>query len=149
MSSQERSPTTSPSAEETSTSYSSSGYQSTPANPLLDDEFVIVDLEDEPCVGPAPVRRWSCSLPRVRFHSSSPEEGVDIAMGESGLAADQPLTVAEQMQRTVVRVPRHVALRYKTGDTWSEVTYRDYYYQCITAAKSFIKVRQACMRVAG
>lgn len=108
-----------------------------------DDEFVMVELMDEMLQErSAPARQWSCSLPRVRVHSCNPAEGVDIAMGESGLAASEPLTAGELMQRTVMRVPHHIALRYKTGDTWNDITYREYYNQCIAAAKSFIKVRR-------
>ena len=89
-------------------------------------------------------RRWSCSVPRMRYYSSDPAEGVDIAMGESGLAAEEPITVGEMMQRTVVRVPRHVALRYKAMGSWRDVTYREYYNQCVSAAKAFIKVSCFC-----
>jgi long-chain-fatty-acid--CoA ligase ACSBG len=133
--------------EEECTSCSVTGRQSTPdrqqrRHEQLDDleEFVVVELVDEALQGAVPARRWTCSLPRVRFHTSNPAETVDIAMEESGLAACEPLTVGQLMQRTVVRVPHRVALRYKTRDTWKDVTYRDYYNQCIAAAKSFIKL---------
>ena len=105
------------------------------------EEFVVVELVDLALHGAAPARQWTCSLPRVRFHTSNPAEGVDIAMEESGLGAAEPLTVGELVQRTVMRVPHHVALRYKTRGVWRDVTYRDYYNQCIAAAKSFLKVR--------
>ena len=135
--------------EEEWTSCSVSSSQSTPdrqrhqqQKEQQDDpeEFVVVELVDEALQEAAPARRFTCSLPRVRFHTSNPAERIDIAMEESGLAADEPLTVGQLVQRTVVRVPHHVALRYKTRGAWKNVTYRDYYNQCITAAKSFLKV---------
>ena len=133
--------------EEECTSCSVTGHQSTPdrqqqqrRHEQLDDTEE-VELVDEALQGAVPTRWWTCSLPRVRFHTSDPAETVDIAMEEGGLAACEPLTVGQLMQRTVVRVPHRVALRYKTRDTWKDVTYRDYYNQCIAAAKSFIKVR--------
>ena len=117
---------------------------SLPVEDPVEDDFVMVELADGK-LQDSPLRsarrRWSCSLPRVRFATSNPEEAVDIAMGESGLAAAEPITVGEMMQRTVVRVPQHVALRYKVqGGTWRDVTYKEYYQQCIAAAKSFRKV---------
>ena len=138
---------------------SSSGYQSsagyaavvrpqkTPCqrNGDLAEDFVIVDPVEGQSPQRFPQRRWSSSIPRVRFSTSRPDEAVDIAMGESGLAAVEPLTVGEMMQRTVVRVPHHVALRYKiSGGSWRDVTYRDYYRQCLSAAKSFLKVSTQC-----
>jgi long-chain-fatty-acid--CoA ligase ACSBG len=156
MSGEERSPTSSPTTAEavSTSSSSSSGYQSASdtrqrqeeevagRREKENDDFVVVDMVDgllQETAGRA-ARRWSCSLPRVRFHSSEPARGVDIAMGESGLAAEEPLTVGEMMQRTVARVPHRAALRYKTGDTWNDVSYREYYYRCIAAAKSFLKL---------
>ena len=141
---------------------SSSGYQSsaggaadgrpqkTPCqhpshNGDLAEDFVVVDRVEGQSPQRFPQRRWSSSIPRVRYSTSRPDEAVDIAMGESGLAAAEPLTVGEMMQRTVVRVPHHVALRYKiSGGSWRDVTYRDYYRQCLSAAKSFLKVSTQC-----
>ena len=147
MSFVERPPTATPSTGEASISCSSC-----PTTPEVHrdtdpaEDFVMVELEDGQLHGRfgRANRLWS---PRVRFHTSNPEEGVDIAMGMSGLASAEPVTVPEMMQRTVSRVPRHAALRYKTGETWNDVTYRDYYNQCLSAAKSFVKVRLTlCIR---
>ena len=160
MSQEERSPSASPNTtQDVSTSCSSSsGYHSDnkhhrnrPPSPSRGkerdptDDFVVVDLVDGRPHDP-PSRRmyrsFSSSLPRVRFHTSDPSEGIDIAMGESGLAAEEPITVGEMVQRTVVRVPHHVALRYKVGQGggWRDVSYMEYYQQCISAAKAFLKV---------
>ena len=110
------------------------------------EDFVVVDLvqgqlQESPLRASRRRRpRWTSSIPRVRFSTSRPDQAVDIAMGESGLAAAEPITVGEMMQRTVVRVPQHVALRYKIRGSWRDVTYREYYSQCLSAAKSFLKV---------
>ena len=47
------------------------------------------------------------------------------------------------MKQTVSKIPDHVGIRYKNGDTWNDITYQQYYNLCISAAKSFIKVQ--CM----
>ena len=149
----------------TSSCSSSSGYQSADGkipppqkqtcqqNGDPAEDFVIVDRAEGQSPPRFPRRWWTSSIPRVRFSTSRTEEAVDIAMGESGLAAAEPLTVGEMMQRTVVRVPHHVALRYKIrggGDgagCWRDVTYRDYYLQCLSAAKSFLKVNRQLLAV--
>ena len=76
---------------------------------------------------------------RTMFRATSPLDGVDIALGQSGIAAETPITVGEMMRGTVAKIPSHFALRYKVGDTWNNVTYQQYYDLCISAAKSFIK----------
>ena len=170
MSRGEESSTPSPSAtmEDAASSCSnSSGYHSAGAGDAVDgrarrqrkeqrkqqveeddpaEDFVVVDLvqgqlQESPQRASRRRRpRWTSSIPRVRFSTSRPDQAVDIAMGESGLAAAEPITVGEMMQRTVVRVPQHVALRYKIRGSWRDVTYREYYSQCLSAAKSFLKV---------
>lgn len=77
---------------------------------------------------------------RKKCRTTSPVDGVDIAMEESGAASESPLTVGAMMQDIVSRIPDHVALRYKSEDTWNDITYKQYYDQCISAAKSFLKV---------
>ena len=93
------------------------------------------DNEDEP--KPKPQR-----LPRTKVYSINPGEGVDLAMGESGITAEEPMTVGQMFQETMGKIPDHPALRYKEGETVQVITYREYYAQVIRAAKAFLKVRR-------
>lgn len=77
---------------------------------------------------------------RIKVSTTNPAHGPDIAIGQSGITAEEPITVGELMKQTVTKIPDRVALRYKMGDTWNHVTYQQYYDHCIAAAKSFVKV---------
>lgn len=81
------------------------------------------------------------SVTRRKFRSTRPLDGVDIPLGELGVASDPPITVSEMMRRTVTKIPNHSALRYKINNSWETITYREYYNLCISAAKSFLKVQ--------
>ncbi len=69
---------------------------------------------------------------------------MDLAIGTSGLEAAEPTTVGRMFQDTVAKFPDQPAIRYKEGDVWVPLTYREYYNQCIKAAKGFLKVRSSC-----
>jgi len=101
--------------------------------PMAEGEIQDLKNEEGVPVKPKPVR--------TKVRTTDPAEGVDIAMEESGLASDEPLTVGAMMQNTVSRVPNHLALHYKTGELWNGITYQEYYDKCIAAAKSFLKVQ--------
>ena len=77
---------------------------------------------------------------RVKVWSIDPADGPDIAMEQSGISAEEPITIGQMMKNTVSKVPDRVGLRYKTGETWNDITYQQYYDQCIAVAKSFLKV---------
>lgn len=89
-------------------------------------------VEDEPKSKPLPSR--------TRVRTIVPEEGVDLAMGESGLESEEPITVGKLFQDTVKRIPAQPALKYKEDGTWKTITFSEYYDLCIKAAKSFLKV---------
>ena len=89
---------------------------------------------------PAAEQRVKSKPVRTKFRSTDPANGPDIAMGESGISADAPMTIAEMFKMTVTQVPDRIALKYKSGDTWQEVTYQQYYDLTVAAAKSFLKV---------
>lgn len=61
-------------------------------------------------------------------------------MGDSGLAAETPLTVNQMFTSAVERFGDFTALSWKEGDQQKSLSYRKYYQTCRTAAKSFIKV---------
>jgi long-chain-fatty-acid--CoA ligase ACSBG len=89
---------------------------------------------------PAAEQRVKSKPVRTKFRSTDPANGPDIAMGESGLSADAPMTIAEMFKMTVTQVPDRIALKYKSEDTWQEVTYQQYYDLTVAAAKSFLKL---------
>ena len=90
-------------------------------------------VEDEPKPKPLP--------PRTRVRTIVPEEGVDVALGESGLEAEEPVTVGKLFQDAVKRIPTNPALKYKEDGVWKTITFSGYYDLCVKAAKSFLKVR--------
>ena len=89
--------------------------------------------EEEPKPKPRPVR--------TKVRSYVPEIGVDLAIGESGIEAEEPITVGQLFKDTLEKFPTHPALRYKEDGAWKTITYTGYYDLCVKAAKSFLKVR--------
>lgn len=88
-----------------------------------------------------PTGQWlNTGMSHTKFRCTNSLDGPDIMVGQHGLPSEIPITVGEMMKQTVSKIPNSVALRYKTGDTWNNVTYQQYYDMCISAAKSFIKV---------
>ncbi|CAN9500311.1 unnamed protein product [Ophioblennius macclurei] len=65
---------------------------------------------------------------------------VKLRMGESGLAAETPLTVNQMFTAAVERFGDCVALGWKEGGQQKTMNYRDYYRTCRMAAKSFLKL---------
>jgi len=71
----------------------------------------------------------------------NPDEEVDLAIGESGIEAEEPINVGQLFKNTLKEFSTHVALKYKESGKWKAITYSEYYNHCIRAAKSFLKVR--------
>lgn len=65
---------------------------------------------------------------------------VKLRMGDSGLAAETPLTVNQMFTSAVERFGDYSALSWKEGEQLKSLNYREYYQTCRTAAKSFLKV---------
>ena len=78
---------------------------------------------------------------RTKVRTWNPDEVVDLAIGESGTEAMNPVTVGQLFKNTLERFSDHPALKYKEDGTWKEISYKEYYDLCIKAAKSFLKVR--------
>lgn len=79
-------------------------------------------------------------ISRKKIRSTDPADGVDIAMEESGAASQKPITVGAVMLDTVSKIPDHVAMCYESDGVWNDITYTQYYNQCVAAAKSFLKL---------
>ncbi|KAM3876318.1 long-chain-fatty-acid--CoA ligase ACSBG2 [Diretmus argenteus] len=65
---------------------------------------------------------------------------VKLRMGESGVAAEPPLTVNQMFTSAVERFGNFTALGWKEGEQQKSLNYREYYQACRTAAKSFLKL---------
>ena len=68
------------------------------------------------------------SLPaHTKVHTWNPGEKVDLAIGESGIEAEEPITVGQLFKDAVTRFPMHPALKYKEDGIWKTITYTGYY----------------------
>lgn len=72
--------------------------------------------------------------------TSQGDAEVKLRMGDSGLAAETPLTVNQMFASAVERFGDLTALSWKEGEQQKSLNYREYYQTCRNAAKSFIKV---------
>ena len=79
--------------------------------------------------------------PRTKVRTTNPAEGVDIAMGTEGIESVEPVTIGHVFRQTVKKYPDRDALGYKEGEEWKYIKFPEYYQLCVSAAKSFIKVR--------
>ncbi len=77
---------------------------------------------------------------REKVWTVNPGEGVDLAIGSSGMASVDPITVGQVFKNTLQNYPNRPGLRYKKGGEWMSVTFTEYYANCLSAAKSFMKV---------
>ncbi|XP_060788739.1 long-chain-fatty-acid--CoA ligase ACSBG2-like [Neoarius graeffei] len=80
------------------------------------------------------------AAPGSALWTSQRDGEVKLRMGDSGPAAEAPLTVNQLFTRTVERFGDRLALSWKEGEEWREMSYKDYYKDCRTAAKSFLKL---------
>lgn len=62
-------------------------------------------------------------------------------MAESGVGSDPPITIHELLLQAVANYGDYQALAFKKRGQWHKLTYKEYYEQCRTVAKGFIKVR--------
>ena len=65
---------------------------------------------------------------------------VKLRIGDSGVAAEPPLTVNQMFTAAVERFGDYTALSWKEGEQQKSLNYKEYYQACRTAAKSFLKV---------
>ncbi|XP_054458438.1 long-chain-fatty-acid--CoA ligase ACSBG2 [Anoplopoma fimbria] len=72
--------------------------------------------------------------------TSQGDAEVRLRMGDSGLAAETPLTTNQMFTSAVERYADYTALSWKEGEQQKSLNYREYYQTCRTAAKSFLKL---------
>lgn len=88
-----------------------------------------------------PLRPPEASLaPAERLWSADAEGAVRLKMEEAGPAADAPRTVHQMFLETVEAFGERPAVASKKDGQWQTLTWSQYYRECRTAAKSFIKV---------
>ena len=96
-----------------------------------------IEHDEDPTPTPHPGR----TKVRTKVRTWMPDEEVDLAIGEKGIEAEEPITVGQLFKNAVDRFSKHPALKYKEDGEWKSFTYAEYYNECIRAAKSFLKVR--------
>lgn len=75
-------------------------------------------------------KQWSSDINRT----------LDVQLGSEGYAAATPVTVGQLFRNTRDKFPDNVALSWKDDGSWRKMSYKEYYSQCVRAAKSFLKV---------
>nr|XP_006627278.1 PREDICTED: long-chain-fatty-acid--CoA ligase ACSBG2-like isoform X1 [Lepisosteus oculatus]XP_015195068.1 PREDICTED: long-chain-fatty-acid--CoA ligase ACSBG2-like isoform X1 [Lepisosteus oculatus]XP_015195074.1 PREDICTED: long-chain-fatty-acid--CoA ligase ACSBG2-like isoform X1 [Lepisosteus oculatus]XP_015195078.1 PREDICTED: long-chain-fatty-acid--CoA ligase ACSBG2-like isoform X1 [Lepisosteus oculatus] len=78
--------------------------------------------------------------PAEKLWSCIREEAVKLRICESGPGSEDPVTISQMFQQVVERHGDHPALCAKTNGEWEILTYKEYYLQCRSAAKSFLKL---------
>nr|XP_009665460.1 PREDICTED: long-chain-fatty-acid--CoA ligase ACSBG2 isoform X1 [Struthio camelus australis] len=65
---------------------------------------------------------------------------VKLRMDEHGIGSEKPKTIPELFDEAVKKYGNCCALSYKKDGRWMKVSYKTYYGECWTAAKSFLKL---------
>ncbi|KAJ7992961.1 hypothetical protein DPEC_G00267500 [Dallia pectoralis] len=102
-----------------------------------------VPAERHPHIEPVSTHRPdSLSLVMAESHlwTSRGDGEVKLRMGESGMAAEPPLTVDQIFKSAVEKYGDYTALGWKEGEQTKTLSYTEYYTACRTAAKSFLKL---------
>ncbi|XP_032429055.1 long-chain-fatty-acid--CoA ligase ACSBG2 isoform X1 [Xiphophorus hellerii] len=85
----------------------------------------------------------SLSVPpssELRLWTTQRDGEVKLRIEDSGVAAEEPLTVNQMFAAAVDRFSDFTALKWKEGEQQKSLTYKHYYQDCRTAAKSFLKL---------
>ena len=98
-------------------------------------------LQPAPAVAPSAVEETRPVIGASRrVRTIEPTSGVDLRIAQSGLAAENPITVPTMMRNSVSKTPDRAALCYKDEGNWKSISYTEYYRLCVAAAKAFLKV---------
>ncbi|KAL2092811.1 hypothetical protein ACEWY4_012609 [Coilia grayii] len=93
-------------------------------------------------VEPIPIyRQHRVSLkPSEAIWSTERDKPVKLRLAESGPGAETPITIHQMFEATVDFHGDKPALRWKEEGKWNTLTYKEYHFQCRTAAKGFLKL---------
>ncbi|KAG5851466.1 hypothetical protein ANANG_G00093740 [Anguilla anguilla] len=97
------------------------------------------DTRTQPGTVPRPASLSLASSDELQLWTSRRDGEVKLRVSESGPASEPPITVHQMFTSTVERYGAYPALGWKEGDQWKTLNYKDYYQQCRTAAKGFLK----------
>ena len=98
-------------------------------------------LQPAPAVAPSAVEETRPVIGASRrVRTIEPTSGVDLRIAQSGLAAENPITVPTMMRNSVSKTPDRAALCYKDEGNWKSISYTEYYRLCVAAAKAFLKL---------
>lgn len=78
--------------------------------------------------------------PADKLWATSKNHAVQLRMESSGPGSETPMTVHQMFLETVEQSGDFLALASKEGDQWVHLSWRQFYDQCRTAAKSFLKL---------
>ncbi|XP_035269950.1 long-chain-fatty-acid--CoA ligase ACSBG2 isoform X1 [Anguilla anguilla] len=98
------------------------------------------DTRTQPGTVPRPASLSLASSDELKLWTSRRDGEVKLRVSESGPASEPPVTVHQMFTSTVERYGAYPALGWKEGDQWKTLNYKDYYQQCRTAAKGFLKL---------
>lgn len=76
----------------------------------------------------------------LRLWTTQRDGEVKLRIGDSGVAAEPPLTVNQMFAAAADRFSNFTALGWKEGEQMKTLTFKQYYQACRTAAKSFLKL---------
>lgn len=76
----------------------------------------------------------------LRLWTTQRDGEVKLRIGDSGVAAELPLTVNQMFAAAADRFSNFTALGWKEGEQMKTLTFKQYYQACRTAAKSFLKL---------
>ncbi|XP_015241709.1 long-chain-fatty-acid--CoA ligase ACSBG2 isoform X2 [Cyprinodon tularosa] len=76
----------------------------------------------------------------LRLWTTHRDGEVKLRVGDSGVAAEEPLTVNQMFAAAAERFGDFTALGWKEGEQQKTLTYKEYYQACRTAAKGFLKL---------
>ncbi|XP_058491860.1 long-chain-fatty-acid--CoA ligase ACSBG2-like [Solea solea] len=106
----------------------------------LEEDTASLSLE-EPRVIPLSKTNVAASLAQAdQLWSTSRNKAVQLRMEDSGLGSETPVTVHQLFLETVEHYGDYPALKSKKEGQWETLTWRQYYEQCRTAAKGFLKL---------
>ncbi|KAJ3603489.1 hypothetical protein NHX12_028234 [Muraenolepis orangiensis] len=78
--------------------------------------------------------------PADRLWTSTRDQAVKLRMEGSGPGSESPITVHQLLLETVESFGDHAALATKRDGQWVTVSWLQFYHQCRSAAKSFLKL---------
>lgn len=77
----------------------------------------------------------------TNYTTTKRDDAVRLRIGSDGIAANEPISVPQMLQRTATNYPDLPALCHKDADdVWQTTTYSDYRAQVLHTAKAFIKL---------